>query len=652
MGWLGDAPRDVAIVIDASYSMGYDTGRQTVWDKSLGMARAILEGLGDNDRFCLFLAKEQPEALIAEPIGDTEQGLNRLKGLKPGTGTSQLAPAITEAIKALRKDGRQREQEIYVLTDNQALPWQGFGSAAAESEDAPPESAANLPDWDSTLLDERTTVFVLPLGVAEPENVGPDSMEMIPALIQRGAAAQVTASLFQSGEAAESAVTLFVNDEQIGRRPVRLGAMDGDGPSFSLPPLPPGIHSGRLETPGDNLSIDNSFHFLIRVEDRMPALCIGSEEDTLFVRTALEAGIGGGGKVTDIIAPERAGEKQFEDYACIYLCNAIPLPGQALIALEQYVRGGGLLVVFPGLRANPDAYQPWTCLPGKPRAIAQTSFAERARTLAWDNPAHPMIRPLRQGASVPSLTVRRHLVWAEGDLANDTQRLISMGAERPFLLERPFGEGRVLMFALSADRTWSDFPLSPFYLPVITQCLDYSAGFGAKSPFIWATDSLSLNERLPEATRGATLRDPDNQTVAIRSTVVEGRTLVVAEDLTRPGIYEISTRDRPLGTPALAVNLPRRESDLTPLSNEEMARRLGTEKIFFASDRETLQQIIEEHRIGRTYGEHLLWLALILIGIEFFYANALLRSGPRLSDQLKVDLSGHVKGHLAEAASK
>ncbi len=35
LGWLGEAPRDVAIVLDASYSMGYHTERGTVWDKGI-----------------------------------------------------------------------------------------------------------------------------------------------------------------------------------------------------------------------------------------------------------------------------------------------------------------------------------------------------------------------------------------------------------------------------------------------------------------------------------------------------------------------------------------------------------------------------------------------------------------------------------------
>ena len=43
-----------------------------------------------------------------------------------------------------------------------------------------------------------------------------------------------------------------------------------------------------------------------------------------------------------------------------------PLPGQAIAAMEDYVKSGGLLVVFPGIEATPDAYKAWNCLPGIP----------------------------------------------------------------------------------------------------------------------------------------------------------------------------------------------------------------------------------------------------------------------------------------------
>jgi len=647
MGWLGDAPRDIAIVIDGSYSMGYNTGRQTVWKKATDTARSIVEGLGDNDRFCIYVAREQPEALIAEPIGDKEQGISRLKGLEEGTGSSQLAPAVNEAIKALKKEERQHEREVYLLTDNQALPWQSFGAAkAADGETEEPASGDSLVglSWDPAVIDERTTMFAVLLGVPSPENVGPEVIDLQPSLVRKNSAAKVVARLFRSGRTPETTATLFVNDEAAGRLPVRLDSSEASDLNFALPPLPQGVHVARVETPDDNLPIDNAFHFVIRVEDRLPSLCVGTEDDTLFVRTALETGFGA---PPDIVSPEQVTSKRLDDYACIFLCNALPVSGQALTALEQFARSGGLLVIFPGTRANLEAYQPWTCLPAVPTSIEETARAQRNRTLAWDEPAHPLILPLRRGVSVPVLTVRRHLAWT--DLPEETGRLIAMGAEQPFLLERPFGDGRVLMFAVAADRTWSEFPLSPFYLPMSLQCVDYSSGFGARSPFLWSTDSLSLNDLLPEADRGATLRGPDRKAVPIRSTVVEGRTLLVAEDLQVPGIYNLSTPDQPVAKPALAINLPRRESDLTPIPSDDIAGRLGVEQVYLATDLETLMAQIEEHRVGRTYGELLLWLALVLIVIEFFYANALYRSGPKLSDQLGLDPAGQVKGHATAA---
>ena len=48
-----------------------------------------------------------------------------------------------------------------------------------------------------------------------------------------------------------------------------------------------------------------------------------------------------------------------------------------------------------------------------------------------------------------------------------------------------------------------------------------------------------------------------------------------------------------------------------------------------AHDLDALRILISEHRIGRTFGEHLLWLALGLIAIEFVYANILGRAKER-----------------------
>lgn len=640
LGWLGDAPRDVAIVIDASYSTNYRTGRSTVWDQSLDAARAIIEGLSDKDRFCIFLAREQPEPLIAEPVGNKQDGISRLKTLQPGNTSSRLAPAVSAANKALHKAEGRREREIHIITDNQSLPWQSFaGEKNAPATPAPGTAAeAAAAAWNPDEIDKQTGVFVALLGVTNPENVSVVSAELVPPVIRKGADIKITAALSRSGQPADTTATLFIDDREAGRRSVKAGDPDSAAPVFTIPPLDVGMHVGRIQTPEDNLPIDDTFHFLIRVQDQLPSLIVGSPDDTLFIRTALRTGFGRAAALTTI-TPEQITGQRLPGFGCVILCNALPIPGQAMTALEDYVKAGGLLVIFPGMKATADAYKAWTCLPGIPTAVEDLPLAQQNRTLTWDKPQHPLVQPLRESIAVPALAIRRRLAWK--DLHAMSERLVSMGADQPFPLDRPFGEGRVLMFAVAADRTWSDFPLSPFYLPLIMQCADYGGSLGSKAPFVWATDALSLSERFPNLKGTPTLTRPDGTPVSIRNSVVQGRNVLIAENLTEPGIYTMATSEQPEPKPGLAVNLVRNESNLTPIPGPEIARRLGVENALVATDLEGLKRLIQEHRVGRTYGEHLLWIALALIVIEFSYANKLLRAAKH-TGKVTVDTAGHV----------
>jgi hypothetical protein len=621
LGWLGEAPRDVAIVLDASYSMGYRVERGTVWDKAVEAAVAVIEGLSDRDRFCIYLAREQPEALVAEPIANKQEGISRLRALQPGQGSSRLGPALGAAMKALLKAEARGEREMHIITDNQALPWQSVSDEKVE-------------------LDAKMGVFVALLGVPAPENAGVASVELQPPVARKGADVKVTAKLLRAGTAADTTLALYINDKEAGRRSISPSDPEASAPGFTLPPLEVGIHAARIQTPDDNLPIDNAFYFSIRVQDQMPALIVGSESEMLFLRTALRTGFGRPNAVVSA-TPEQITDKPLSAYACVFLCNALPLPGQAISAVEDYVKAGGVLVLFPGIGAKPDAYQAWNCLPGIPSAIEELPLAQRNRTLTWDLPQHLLVRTLREGIGIPALAIRRRLAWEK--LHETSRRIVSMGADQPFLLERPFGDGHVLLFAVSADRTWSDFPLSPFFLPLMLQCAEYGAGVGAKAPFVWATDSLSLSDRFPEMKAAPVLTAPDGQSVSVRTALVQGKTVLYAENLTMPGFYSMATAEQPEAKPALAVNLPREESNLALVADKDIPKQLGVERATVAMDLATLRRLIEEHRIGRTYGEHLLWLAFLLIAVEFIYANVLAGGGKGGGGKVRVDAAGHVE---------
>lgn len=642
--FLGRAPRDIAIVLDASYSMGYQAGRNTVWENAVEIAVNLIEELGENDRYSITIATREPRALIAEPISDKEEGVAQLTALQLGYDISRLGPAINAAYESIREAPGRRLRELHVITDNQALPWESVRPRDEEADEAIGDSAsaglAALQD------DDDTTVFVSLLGVRAPENVAPYSIELAPPIQYAGGRSRLTVELGHSGPPRETTVSLYLSDEETSRRSVLLGTTEAEAVEFSIPSLPPGVHTGRVQVPEDNLPVDDAFHFLVRVRDQLPALVVGEESDTFFLRTALRAAAGGGVEAT-WLQSDALTEASLSDHSIMFLCNAFPLPGQAMEDIERFVRRGGLLVIFPGLRATPGDYEAWRSLPGTPGEVEDVPRTQRSRNLMWTDPNHPILRGLHDAVTSPTIALQRRLTWT--DFEEDTEFLISLDETHPLMAMRPFGQGRVVMFSVSADRSWSNFPLTPFYLPVMMQLVEYAAGLDATPPYLWGRETMGVEEFLPDAPDDLALYGPNNETVAVRSVRQDGQTVLFAENMRRPGIYRV--RNTTGNQPVVAINVRRAESNLTPLEPEAVRERMNARNLHIATDRESLADLLHEHRIGRTLGEQLLWIVLLLMATEFVYANHLARLRRQGGGPQTVTPDGHVRASAAKGAS-
>ena len=370
----------------------------------------------------------------------------------------------------------------------------------------------------------------------------------------------------------------------------------------------------------------------------MPVLVVGEKEDTLFVQTALRTALGGPQAVVTV-TPDALASQSLQNHACIILCNALPLSGQAINALETYVRAGGFLVVFPGMKASPNDYKSLPFLPAFPGAMEQVPPTKAKKSLSWDKAMHPLIRPLREGSASPAVSLRRSAAISKVEPGAEV--LVSMNTQEPFLIEKPYGNGKVLLFAVSADRSTSDFPLSPFYLPLLVQCADYSSPQSA--PYIEGTGTVILNELFPGMSEAPKIIGPDGKNIPVRANAADGRTVFVAENMFLPGVYKITSGTGENSQFDLAVNTPRGESNLAPVTAPEITSRLGEVNLKIATDLPMLRTQMEESRVGRTFGEQILWLVLVLAVIEFWYANSLSRRGAMGREKLELDFSGHIK---------
>ncbi len=655
--FMGSAQRDIAIVWDVSYSMGYESSRRNVWQDSRQTVLDLIDGLGPGDRLTLFVADDDVTALIEQPSGDFEQARALVNAQPIEPTDAQLAPALMAAVESLAESGR-REREVFIVTDGQALAWQDFQLAAADRDVSPADvivgdtDDASLPDaepvrrsagrWDPERLDGQTQLFAALLGAETPENTAPLSVAVQPATLMAEVPAQLAVRIGRTGPAQNLSVTLHLNGEEISRRSLIIAEDSIETVNFALPPLPAGVHEAWIETPPDGLNIDNRLYFLLRVRDQLPVAVVGTAGDTFFLSRALNPVTDRALIETVIFRPTELPLDGLSRFSSIFLCNALPLSGQAIIALENYVRMGGLLAVFPGDRARAGDYESWNLLPAWPEQIEEIPAGRRRRVLMLLEPTDPLFTGMQlPPGTIPTIAVQRELRLARRH--GHAVTVVGSSSEFPFLIARDSGTGRVLLFTVSADRRWSDLPLSPFFLPFVHQAVRFGAGLGADPLFLDPHRTLLLSDIIAVIPEGASLRDPEGASLPIRTVQQEHRAIQIVEDVMIPGVYALR-KPGEAGTEAVfAVNAPRKESDLTRIDIDKIPELLNVKALHLARDREQLLRLVNEHRLGRPLGEILLWIAFLLSMAELVMANRLSRKTKSLTEQMVIESSGRVR---------
>ncbi len=631
--WAGSSRRDIAIVLDQSASMRYESGFLKVWPTAVQTAADLIQGLSSGDRVTLFLAQENAVPLIEQPTGDLELALSLLRAQEPGAGVAHLKAAFRAACHSLKESGR-REKEVYLLTDGQALSWSDF----KDTEPGVGGTATNAAS-DGWKPDPQIALFALLGGSENPENAYPLSLEIDPPLIRAGQPARIKTTIGFSGPSRATSAALLVDDREEARRTVDPGEGARQEILFTLPPLDAGRHTLRIELPPDPLTVDDTFYAVVTAHDQLPVLAAGRPQDLFFLSRALDPGAAYSTLDVRTVAPEALDAERLAEYSCLFLCNAVPLSGQALVAVEQYLRNGGVVALFPGDRGAPADYESWACLPAKPLSIRDEPPQETARLLRLLRPDDPLFAGLRlPPGSTPAISVQRRLEF--GTLEKDADVVIGMGDETPFLLSRPFGRGRVLFFSVSADRAWSTLPLSPFFLPLVHRIALYGTGVSAGRLSLFPAPLQDVSDFFSAIPGDLNLVSPEGALLPVRRIQEDKREMCVVENIHRIGIYRLASDNAPI----LAVNLPRIESDLAPLAPSDLTRIPALSDLRIARSREELLQRVKEHRIGTPLAELFLWLALLTAILESLLAARAVRRSVRLSEHLSVEPSGRLHG--------
>lgn len=660
---LGDTDTHHIFVMDVSASMGYRPARNTPLDIARRAAERVLSEIrsGDQDRFSLLTLSSYPEVLMK---GRTQKDQIRkaLAELRP-TDYGTSVPATMSEIRALLEDPdlRHRDRRIYLFTDLQRNGWEVPDEAEAR------KFAALLKHLSER---EGTVFYLFDAGDrGDPLNRAVVDLRVEQPVVVARRRTRFTALIhnFSAMPFPALGVTFTVDGDAQPLRTVALPPRTTVPVTFDHEFIESGPHWVSVSLEPDPLEVDNPRYLALEVRTSIRGLVVDGEpgesprqSETYTFVLALDPTRQGHLFSVDSKGVELFSAEGLQTYDFVVLANVQSLTADKIERLEQYVRRGGGLFLTLGARVDRISFNESFWQGGRglsPAALEEVAGtapvgAERGieRRLAHFEERHPIFRTFRDKlrAALSDLVFYRYYRVRDFDPGNVLATLDDASGS-PLLLEKSFGEGKVILFTSTLDHEWNaGIAGHPPYLPLMWNLCQHLAARPSGLRNLFVGDLIQIDLPVEQyqppfllytpGDRGALhlpAAPPERDQTLFRLSYplrrrTEDPSLRRNEGVEWAGLYRLTRQPPGEGEKTVAhfaVNLPPRtptpeaiqaaEGNLDRISPEELRRRFPDFKVEFLGDRrEGTSEMDLKAPPGSNLWRHVLFLLLGLLLVE------------------------------------
>jgi hypothetical protein len=611
----GRANRDVVLIFDGSYSMGHlENGDRSAHDAAREWAKNFLDKLIAGDAVAVLQAKQQVVPVLAEPSRDLDRVRDRIANLPAPRGGCDWPLALQEAHKILGKSQR-RDREIILLTDNQRFGWADDNTllrwellaGQLKKEEAPPRT------WVVNLAPDRTDKTpnwtLAPLRASRAVAAVGQKLTFRTALEIRGQdeyRQPYRVRLEVDGKQVTDLATPTTAKLEKGQVPLsfahRFTTAGSHLVSLTVEPDPP---EGR-RPPGyqvkDRLPGDNRQDLAVEVLPALPVLLVDGDARPEVKRRGTDF-------LRDALAPSRdpapacvvrvVSVEQFEPALLaqdvgtdkgskprvLVLANVPRLSAPQQEAVAQFLGNGGGVLVTLGDRAEPAYYNEQLYRGGEGWLPARLDEAQGDESTLANAPAplpstffHPALDLFRD-VPIGGLGDARFPRWWKVTTAgkqSPSTPVALMTNNDPFLVERAYRAGRVLLCVVPLDNGWrTNLPDLPAFAPLAHELVYYLAGARSADNNLQPGQPIRYRADKEESLNGLMLQPPEGEAKpllvdaagnpAVFSAQVVRQpqgVLLVHEGVRETGVYQLKTAEDK--TIYYVVQPDPRESDLTP----------------------------------------------------------------------------------------
>ena len=588
------------ILLDVSYSMRYSG----VFERARQVARDVAGSATSGDRLALAVFSSNCEVL-RQANEDKAELRALIDQAGPGLGSTDYTQALEAANSLLQQSG-STSRKIYLISD------------------------FHQPGWDRTSHPPRLSrsVELIPIDVSDPQprNLAVLDVKAPPEVFAQKYTGKVVATLAACGahppaQPAESpidaTVELKLNDLTVERRLVRLEPGSTTTAEFTGFNVPEGSNRATVEVSGDDFPVDNTYYFTINRIPPTRVLAIETaargRSESFFLQQSLLS--------TDTSPYELSVKTEgnvnpadLDQYRVVIINDVAGVSQELASALRGFTARGGGLVIAAGKHTDAGDFNRMLGSIS-PARVGDVVQARDGYSLISDlSLDHPVFSTFKKGGHLAPIRVYAYHRLEPSERAS---ALATLDDGSPLIIEGLAGTGKVLLIGTTLDNAWTDLPITPMFLPMIHQVLDYLVGRESAPGY-----KIGQAIVAPQGVDGSApqIQDPRGEAAQVTSNKDGAPTATAGET----GFYRLKYHDR---TDYLAVNLETRESDLSKLDVAEFTTAV-------TADRKDDESIAEDSRRltpADIESRQHLWIPLLLISLALFVAEAILARRIRIA---------------------
>jgi hypothetical protein len=519
---IDTAPLSMAIVIDNSFSMGYENNFKNAKNKALERVDALPDG-----SFALIeplVPNNESESHLSESKNLLRKSIKELELSFSFTNNEQR---LQDIYSSLLNSPNERKQ-VLLITDFQkngwvsedlSKPWLELINISNDTK--PPNHAVSGIELNninnSTRIQSRISNF---------------STDLVKELL--------TITQLDKEEIKE-----FVNIEPQDSKTTAAN-FTNDSTSQTA--------TGLVKTANDKLKIDDVRYFILNDKDESKILIVDGDpredsrlSETYYLARALETISENTATNTTVLDNNSVLDEELSVYEIIYLANIGELTPRFAEELEKFVAQGGTAVMFLGNRVSIGPYNTMlkNIMPGELLTIKEENLS---------------LAPSSSSIFTRDITDRANQVRINKlfniSLHPESEVLIKATDDTPFLIKNKHDNGNVFVFSSTADTSWNNFSITPVFLPVIKMIHDLANSERNKSRHYFVGEHVKIE--MVEEKDGAFVIDPNGKEYQMN---LESKEF---QDTWVPGIYMVKRTGEI--TDQFVVNVDPKESNLEKIS--------------------------------------------------------------------------------------